>query len=189
MEDTSKTELKANIKKFQQEIVNYEGGNWTRSGTIIIAELKKFNLDAHTVVGYKYKDAERLRTVGKEVAEIFQVLKFVIDRGGSEEDFQQLSEILEKIRRLSVYDEEARDISTKALRIPTSVRYLEDEDGEDKDMAFDVETVERIQQARYKEAILRRATTPRGQQRGQGYGRGGMPSTTKWRWTRQSISS
>ncbi|KAG1417496.1 hypothetical protein CU097_008142 [Rhizopus azygosporus] len=60
---------------------------------------------------------------------------------------------------------EARDLSTKALRLPMSVRYLEDEDDEDKDMAFDVETVERIQQARYEEAILRRATS-RGQQRG-----------------------
>ncbi|CEG76418.1 hypothetical protein RMATCC62417_11315 [Rhizopus microsporus] len=68
-------------------------------------------------------------------------------------------------------DEEARDISTKALRLPTSVRYLEDEDNEDKDMPFDVETVERIQQARYEEAILRRATAPRGQQRGRGYER------------------
>ncbi|ORE18438.1 hypothetical protein BCV71DRAFT_169499, partial [Rhizopus microsporus] len=105
MEDTPKIELKDNIKKFQRRTVNYEGGNWTRSGRInkiFIANLKKFNLDAHTV-------------------------------------------ILEKIPRLSVYeyisgkkmDEEARDISTKALRLPTSVRYLEDKDDEDKDMAFD----------------------------------------------------
>ncbi|CEG84665.1 hypothetical protein RMATCC62417_18434 [Rhizopus microsporus] len=68
-------------------------------------------------------------------------------------------------------DEEARDISTKALRLPTSVRYLEDEDNEDKDMAFYVETVDRIQQARYEEAILRKATIARGQQRGRGYKR------------------
>ncbi|KAG1170846.1 hypothetical protein G6F70_007398 [Rhizopus microsporus] len=136
MEDTPQIELQANIKKFQREI--------------------KFNVDAHTVVGYKYKDAERLRTAGKAVTEIFQDIKFVIDRGGSEEHFQKLSEILEKVRRLSVYG---------YVRGKKCVRYLEDEDDEDKDMAFDVETVERIQQARYEEAILRRATS-RGQQRG-----------------------
>ena len=78
-------------------------------------------------------------------------------------------------------DEEARDISTKALRLPTSVRYLEDKDDEDKDMAFDVETVERIKQARYEEAILQRATTPGGQQRGRGYGRAGMQTHHKGR--------
>ncbi|KAG1180700.1 hypothetical protein G6F70_003479 [Rhizopus microsporus] len=71
MEDTPKIELKDNIKKFQRRTVNYEGGNWTRSGRInkiFIANLKKFNLDAHTVVSYKYKDAERLRTAGKAAA-------------------------------------------------------------------------------------------------------------------------
>jgi hypothetical protein len=35
MEDTPKTEPKANIKKFQRETVNYEGGNWTRSSSLI----------------------------------------------------------------------------------------------------------------------------------------------------------
>ncbi|CEG71331.1 hypothetical protein RMATCC62417_07081 [Rhizopus microsporus] len=59
---------------------------------------------------------------------------------------------------------------TKALRLTTSVRYLEDENVKDKGMAFDIETVERIQQARYEDVILRR-TTPRGQQRGRGYER------------------
>ncbi|KAG1179164.1 hypothetical protein G6F70_003606 [Rhizopus microsporus] len=75
MEDIPKTELKANIK----------------------------NLDVHTVVVYKYEDAEQLRTVGEAAAEIFQDLKFIINQEGSEEDFQQLSEILEKVRCLSVY--------------------------------------------------------------------------------------
>ncbi|KAL4206767.1 hypothetical protein AB4K20DRAFT_1174809 [Rhizopus microsporus] len=35
MEDTPQIELQANIKKFQREIVNYEGENWTRSSSLI----------------------------------------------------------------------------------------------------------------------------------------------------------
>ncbi|KAG1436877.1 hypothetical protein G6F56_013367 [Rhizopus delemar] len=94
-------------------------------------------------------------------------LKFVLECEGSEQDEEQLTDILEKIRRLSVYgyatgkriDDEVKDISTKALRLPTSVKYLEDKDDSEKDLAFDDETVEKIQQASYEETILKRATT------------------------------
>ncbi|ORE13065.1 hypothetical protein BCV71DRAFT_258820 [Rhizopus microsporus] len=103
MEDTPQIELQANIKKFQREIVNYEGENWTRSSSLI----SRNSTWTHIPL---------LATRGRN-------------------------------------GKEARDLSTKALRLPMSVRYLEDEDDEDKDMAFDVETVERIQQARPKNSF------------------------------------
>ncbi|KAG1449948.1 hypothetical protein G6F56_008491 [Rhizopus delemar] len=75
---------------------------------------------------------------------------------GSEQDEEQFTDILEKIRPLPVYgyatgkriDDEAKDILTKVLRLPTSVKYLEDEDNFERDLAFDEETFEKIQQAR-----------------------------------------
>ncbi|KAG1468434.1 hypothetical protein G6F56_003831 [Rhizopus delemar] len=106
LETTPKNELTNNIKRFQKSTIQHDGGNWSKSGgtnKIFIPDLKKFNLDAFTVVGYRYKDAERLRTAGKAAAEIFQDLKFVLERGGSEQDEEQLTDILEKIRRLSVF--------------------------------------------------------------------------------------
>ena len=78
---------------------------------------------------------------------------------------QKMSQIMEKIRRLAIYgyttakymDQEAKELATKALRLPTSVRYLEDNDDGDKKMAFSPETVEKIFQARYESSVLRSA--------------------------------
>ncbi|KAL4215327.1 hypothetical protein AB4K20DRAFT_1990834 [Rhizopus microsporus] len=96
LSNSKETDMKELPEKFQQEIVNYEEGNWTRSGAInkiFIADLKNFNL-------------------------------------------------------------EARNISTKALRLPTSVRYLKDEEEKYKDVSFDIEAVERIQLFGLNEAVF-----------------------------------
>jgi hypothetical protein len=190
LEDSSKAQLNTNLKKFQRKAIHYEGGRWFKSGAInkiFIQDLKKTNLNVFTVADYKYKDAERHRTAGKAAAEIYQDLKACVEGIGQEGPLQ---DILEKVKRLSVYgyasskiiDAEAKHISTKALKLPASVKFLEDGDKDEKGLSFDEETVERIQQARYEEAILRRATAPqRNQFRGRGYGRGSMQTHHKRR--------
>ena len=84
---------------------------------------------------------------------------------------------MEKSRRLAVYafatgkqqEKEARTTASKALKLPASVRFFEDEDDTGKDLAFDAEMVQRIEKARYDQQVLRAAINNR---RGFGYGRG-----------------
>ena len=71
---------------------------------------------------------------------------------------------MEGIRQLAVHSyatskttkSEARAMAIKALRLPDSVKYLEEEPS-DKALALDREEVERIFQARYEQSILRNA--------------------------------
>ncbi|CEG79963.1 hypothetical protein RMATCC62417_14365 [Rhizopus microsporus] len=85
------------------ETIHYEGGRWSKSSTInkiFIQGLKKANLSVFTVVGYKYENAERLRTAGKAAAEIYQDLKACMDNIRHEGPLQ---DVLEKVRRASFY--------------------------------------------------------------------------------------
>ncbi|CEG71391.1 hypothetical protein RMATCC62417_07134 [Rhizopus microsporus] len=64
-------------------------------------------------------------------------------------------------------------MALKALKVPDSAKYL-DEEPNDKSLALDKETVEKIYQARYEQSILRNAVG-RSQhsfnQRSRGYGK------------------
>ncbi|KAG1469222.1 hypothetical protein G6F56_003378 [Rhizopus delemar] len=99
LETAPKNELTNNTKRFQKSTIQYDGGNWSKPGgtnKIFTLDLKKYNLDTFTAVGYRFKDAERLRTAGKTAAEIFKDLKVVLEREGSEQDEEQLTDILKK---------------------------------------------------------------------------------------------
>ncbi|KAG0738323.1 hypothetical protein G6F57_011829 [Rhizopus arrhizus] len=75
--------------------------------------------------------------------------------------------ILEKIRRLAVYslgtgkelDKDGKGLVTKALRLPESLKYLEDKDG--KDDCFSPDRVEKIQQTRFEETVVKGANQPK----------------------------
>lgn len=43
-------------------------------------------MDVYQTVQHKFKSAERLRFANREATEAFEELKFVIDRGGAEND-------------------------------------------------------------------------------------------------------
>ena len=166
MEHSSSAELKGKLKKFAKDTIKYDGGKWTRSGAVnklFLPELRKYNVDASQTVAAIYKGADRLRTAARSATEIYNDLQYIIEEGGQEEDMRQ---ILEKVRRLAVYgfatgkelDGDAKDLTTRALRLPSSLKYLEDEEDDEKDLAFSPNLVEKIQQARYEESILRNAT-------------------------------
>ncbi|CAO3681675.1 unnamed protein product [Rhizopus microsporus] len=88
---------------------------------------------------------------------------------------------MEGVRQLAVYSlatskttkTEARSMALKALKLHDSIKHL-DEEPNDKSLALDKETVEKIYQARYEQSILRNAVR-RSQnsfnQRNRGYGR------------------
>ncbi|KAG1177725.1 hypothetical protein G6F70_008551 [Rhizopus microsporus] len=71
---------------------------------------------------------------------------------------------MEGVRQLAVYSlatskttkTEARSMALKALKLHDSIKHL-DEEPNDKSLALDKETVEKIYQARYEQSILRNA--------------------------------
>lgn len=170
MEQSSKTELHNNLKKYARDVQQYDGGDWTTAETInkgFISELKKYNVDTHQVVSYKYKDADRLRTAARGATEIFEELKFIADRGGDPSDEEAVVRCIEKLRRLAIFgfatakkiDQEARSLAAKALRLPDTVKHLDEEEESDKRLAFSPEVVEKINHARYEAAIIKGATS------------------------------
>ncbi|KAI9023627.1 hypothetical protein CLU79DRAFT_834859 [Phycomyces nitens] len=157
-------------KPFAKDTLNFEGGKWAKSGAInqiFVKDLKKYTMDAHKIVQDKYKDGDKLRITGKVASEIFFDLRHISTRGGSATDTADLEDIIQKVRRLAVYafasgkalDENAKDISIRAIKLPTRARYLKYEEDKDKDMVFDQEWVDKIQQARYEESVLQSAVS------------------------------
>ncbi|KAG1453448.1 hypothetical protein G6F56_007573 [Rhizopus delemar] len=73
--------------------------------------------------------------------------------------------VLEKLKRLAVYsfatgkelDQDAKEFSTRALRLPESLRYLEDDNEDDKDLFFSSDVAEKIQRTRFDEVMLKGA--------------------------------
>lgn len=142
LENTSKTDLTQRLKKYQKSIPKYEKGKWTSAETInkcFHADLKRENLDSYQVISSHYRHSDKLRTAGSAATEIFQEIQSII---GEEESV--FANVLEKTRRLAIFayanakfiDQEAKEIATKALHLPASVRHLGEEEETDKTLAF-----------------------------------------------------
>ncbi|OAD65161.1 hypothetical protein PHYBLDRAFT_153756 [Phycomyces blakesleeanus NRRL 1555(-)] len=170
LDEPSAKGLKSNIIRFTKDTLQFEGGKWTKSGAInqiFVPDLKKYTVDAHQIVQGKYKDGDKLRIAGRAASEVFNDLKYIKSQQSSNKDAADFDELIEKVRRLAVYafasgktlDEDAKELSIRAIKLPTRARYFEDEDDNDKDMAFDQEWVEKIQQARYEESVLQSAVS------------------------------
>ncbi|KAG0755422.1 hypothetical protein G6F29_012065 [Rhizopus arrhizus] len=170
LDKTSSSETQQNIKRYIRELPQYEGGIWTSAETInkvFIPDLKRYQIDAYQVVTQRYKDADKIRHAAKAATDIYEDLIHFATNGGDEATF---ANIVEKARRMAVYgfstaktvDTEARDLATKALRLPQSLKYLEDPQDDNKRLAFSPEIVEKISQARYESAILQKATSSKG---------------------------
>jgi hypothetical protein len=169
MENSSKNDLAYNLKRVGKDVRKYEGGDWTTSETLnksVVPDLKRHNVDTFQVVTAKYKDADQLRTSGHGIAEIYETHKFAAERGRDPSDEDILLECIEKLRRLAIYayatakqiDTEARSTVRKALQLPDSVKHITEEDDPEKKLTFDTEFIERVNKARYEDAILRAAS-------------------------------
>ncbi|KAI9483017.1 MAG: hypothetical protein EXX96DRAFT_556544, partial [Benjaminiella poitrasii] len=72
---------------------------------------------------------------------------------------------MEKARRLVIFafanakfvDQDMKNLATKALHLPASLEHLEQEDDSGKVLAFSPETVEKVHNARFNQAILKGA--------------------------------
>ena len=194
LEGSSKKEIRTNVKRFAKDTVNYSGGSWTQSGALnkfVVQEIKHTKVDTYTSIQQRIKDGDKLRTAGKNAAEIYEELHFLIERGGGEDDADLLEQLLEKTRRLAVYafasgkeiDAEAKETALKAIRLPNAVRHIDEEDDE-KDMLFSTEEIERIQQARVEEAIINRSRHGNGNRpfREQRNPRGNLQNKKRFAW-------
>ena len=106
LEESSSKELRTNTQKFTKEALQYDGGKWTKSGAInkmFVQELKNAKMDAYQSIQQRFKDGDRLRVAARGATEIFEEIKFVVERGGGENDSELLEQVLEKVRRLAIY--------------------------------------------------------------------------------------
>ncbi|ORE22151.1 hypothetical protein BCV71DRAFT_271914, partial [Rhizopus microsporus] len=128
---------------------------------VYLLELKKYQVDPAQMVSTIGKGADRLRTAGRGASELYNEIRYIFEEGG---DQQTMSTILEKAGRLAVYclatgkelDKDAKDLSTKALRLPDSLKYLEDDDeDENKVLFFSSEVIEKIQKTRFEDSVIK----------------------------------
>ncbi|CEG64697.1 hypothetical protein RMATCC62417_16534 [Rhizopus microsporus] len=169
--ESSSKKLWTNTQKFTKEALQYDGGKWTKSDAVnkmFVQELKNAKMDAYQSIQQRLKDGDRLRVAARGAIEVFEEIKFVV-------------------RRLVIYafaasksiDNEANELTARFLKLPGSARYLNEEDEgdeDDKDFVFSQEDVDRIQQARYEEAIVNniRYGDRQFKNKGQGQYRGGF---------------
>jgi hypothetical protein len=180
LENTPKIEFTQRFRKYQKSLPRYEKGKWTSAETInkcFHADLKIENLDSYQVISNHYRHSDKLRTAGTAATEIFQELQSLI---GHEDSV--FTNVLEKTRRLAIFayanakfiDQEAKEIATKALHLPASIRHLGEEEETEKILAFTPEVVEQVHKARFEQSLLR------GNARGStSYNRGGFNSRGK----------
>ncbi|CEJ02180.1 hypothetical protein RMCBS344292_16193 [Rhizopus microsporus] len=154
---------------------------------VYLLELKKYQVDPAQMVSTIGKGADRLRTAGRGASELYNEIRYIFEEGG---DQQTMSTILEKAGRLAVYclatgkelDKDAKDLSTKALRLPDSLKYLEDDDeDENKVLFFSSEVIEKIQKTRFEDSVIKISSSSSRPQGGFN-GRGRFNRTRKFFW-------
>ncbi|CEG66990.1 hypothetical protein RMATCC62417_03476 [Rhizopus microsporus] len=148
--------LHRGIKEFSKNIPKHEDSEWTASEIFnreFYKELKRCTIDAFQSTNAVYKGADRLIIAGRAAASLFEECKQFLEQG-NEETFLH---IMERARQLAVYSlvsskttkTEARSMALKALKLPDSVKHL-DEEPNDESLALDKETAEKTYQARYE---------------------------------------
>ncbi|KAI8142009.1 hypothetical protein BJV82DRAFT_517334 [Fennellomyces sp. T-0311] len=152
----------ANITSFANDLPEYEGGSWTKSGQlnkIFHQQVKQHKLDALSVINSKYRDGNRLRIVGRAATEAYNILSTILEqRDDADDPEENLRQLLERIRRLAVYsfatgkamDHDARAISNRALGI-----YNAENDNAQKEMAYSTEEVTAWQENKFRQQIIR----------------------------------
>jgi hypothetical protein len=169
---TTKDQQRTN-NRFVRQLRNYDGDQWTKAGATnkeLLVELKKANVDANQHVQQVYKDAERIRNTARAATELYDDINTIINSDNIEELKSQLGNLQQKCAMLAFYgystskqlDNEAKKITTSAIRLPNSMRFVAETEDEDKDLVFTPEEMERLFDDRYKEQMLRQATGRRG---------------------------
>jgi hypothetical protein len=99
LDETPKSEMQSNIKRYICDLPNYEGGDWTINEAInkkFTPDIKRFQIDAYQVLQSRYKDAERIRNTAKATTDIYEDLVYISTHGADPTAF---ANTIEKAKR------------------------------------------------------------------------------------------
>ncbi|KAG1176024.1 hypothetical protein G6F70_007940 [Rhizopus microsporus] len=100
---------------------------------MLVQEIKNAKMDAYQSIQQRFKYGDRLRAVARRATEVFEEIKFAVECLGGDDDSELLEQALEKVRRLAIYafaaskwiDNEAKELTTRSLKLPGSAKYQE----------------------------------------------------------------
>ncbi|KAI8093988.1 hypothetical protein BDF21DRAFT_326557, partial [Thamnidium elegans] len=164
LEDYSPSDLQRALQKFKRTTHKYIHKEWVTPETTnpnFANQLKEAKVDTAQLINTIYRLTENTRVQARAATELFEHLKYVMDRGLQQEDLPIFRDSIEQARRLAVYgfgtakqqEQEAREITTKALRLPHSLKHLETSQTSEKKLAFDDKFVEQYYEESYKQKL------------------------------------
>ena len=111
---------------------------------MLVQEIKNAKMDAYQSIQQRFKYGDRLRAVARRATEVFEEIKFAVECLGGDDDSELLEQALEKVRRLAIYafaaskwiDNEAKELTTRSLKLPGSAKYQGEEGEDDKGFVF-----------------------------------------------------
>ncbi|KAI9248993.1 hypothetical protein EDC94DRAFT_664136 [Helicostylum pulchrum] len=129
LEDYSPNELQRALQKFKRHTHKYNNKEWVTPETTnpnFVNQLKETKVNTLQLVSNIYRLTENTRVQAKAATELYEHLRYIIDRGLREEDLPLFEDSIEQSRRLAVYgfgvarqqENEAKEIITKALKLP-----------------------------------------------------------------------
>ncbi|KAI8063738.1 uncharacterized protein B0P05DRAFT_476690 [Gilbertella persicaria] len=152
LDETPTSDLKDDIKRFKRCIPKYNHGEWTSTPQInkeFTNDLKRWKVDSHQVVTATSRHADEARVQARTSTEIYELLesikeKYIFADEGTKQIFM---DAMSQAERAAVFgfshardlDHEAKELSAKALRLPASLRHLEQEEDARKSNIFDTE--------------------------------------------------
>ncbi|KAG1148773.1 hypothetical protein G6F37_008064 [Rhizopus arrhizus] len=188
LDETPTFDLKDDIKRFKKHVPKYNHDEWTRTPQInkeFTNELKKWKVDTFQVVTSIIKHAEEARFQARTSTEIFELLESIEEKCRFEDEgtHQTFLDAMAQASKSAVFgfahakelDHEAKDYSAKALRLPASLRHVEQEDRR-KPNLFDSEFVKELHEARFSQRVIAGATNYYGRGRGFSHGSNGRGS-------------
>ncbi|KAG1008543.1 hypothetical protein G6F27_006398 [Rhizopus arrhizus] len=145
LDGTPAYELKEEFKRFKRQIAKYKNDNWNRPEQInkeLIPELKKWKIDTFQVVSSIYKYSDNTRAQARASTEIYTQLQYLQQKVhfDNDEDREIFEGAIDQAAKLATFgfgqakfqDNDAKELATKALRVPASLKHLEKTQDEDR---------------------------------------------------------
>ncbi|KAG1137448.1 hypothetical protein G6F37_013526 [Rhizopus arrhizus] len=186
LDGTPAYELKEEFKRFKRQIAKYKNDNWNRPEQInkeLIPELKKWKIDTFQVVSSIYKYSDNTRAQARASTEIYTQLQYLQQKVhfDNDEDREIFEGAIDQAAKLATFgfgqakfqDNDAKELATKALRVPASLKHLEKTQDEDRvSNAFDQEFIAKLHQERFQQRLLS-SNYQQQQAQSRPFGRGG----------------
>ncbi|KAG1096098.1 hypothetical protein G6F42_018427 [Rhizopus arrhizus] len=159
-------ELQKALQKFKRSVPKYNNEDWNTPESTnpnFIPQLKQGKVDTLQLVSTIYKHTENTRAQARAASEIFESLQYISERGMQQEDEELYHTTMEKARRLAVFgfgtarqqENEAKEATTKSLRLPYSLKHLETPESGEKKYAFSNEFIEQYYEETFKQKVTK----------------------------------